>query len=490
MSELLVGNNPLAAVIAFFVVLIPLILIHELGHFLAGKSAGIAILEFGIGFPPRIVKLFTWRETDVTLNWLPLGGFVRPLGEDMIRPVDESTVEKDREELRARHEANPTDTEQVTSRPAGKAVNEASRLGRILFFSAGALANFLFAFVLFVLVALMGIPQTVGLSLLLTDVKPNSMFAQAGLKSNDAIVSLNGETFASVDDFFTKLYALKGQQVTLTVQHANAPGLDQITITPNFEGKFQTASYVFIAGIAVDSPAQKARLQPGDIVTAFNGETINGVDDFRARVNANLDHQITITVERQGKPVEVSLVPRSNPPEGQGAVGVSIRSIFQDTNSGLKYQVGAYQQYIPLPFGQAVRYGADSVAGVISNTIRIPSQIISGAITAEEARPVSVIGISQIGASVIDQSIQQRQLGPILNFIAVISVALGFFNLLPIPALDGGRILFVLIEIVRGRPISPEREGMVHLIGLALLLSLSVIIILNDLLNPITNVLR
>jgi regulator of sigma E protease len=321
-------------------------------------------------------------------------------------------------------------------------------------------------------------------------VQPNSVFAQAGLKSDDAIVSLNGEKFTSVDDFFNKLYALKGQQITLTVQHADSPGLNPVTLTPNLEGKSQTASYVYVAGIAVDSPAQKAQIQPGDIVTAFNGETINGVDDFRARVNANLDHQITITIDRDGNPVEVTLVPRSNPPEGQGAVGVSIRSVFQDKTSGMTYQVGAFQQYIPLPFDQAVRYGADSVIGVISNTIRIPSQIISGAITAEEARPVSVIGISQIGASVIDQSIQQRQLGPILNFIAVISVALGFFNLLPIPALDGGRILFVLIEVVRGRPISPEREGVVHLIGLALLLSLSVIIILNDLLNPITNVLR
>ena len=93
--------------------------------------------------------------------------------------------------------------------------------------------------------------------------------------------------------------------------------------------------------------------------------------------------------------------------------------------------------------------------------------------------------MSQIGSQIIQQSIQQQTITPVLNFIAVISVALGFFNLLPIPALDGGRILFVIIEIIRGKPISPEREGLVHLIGLAILLSLSVFIILNDVINPI-----
>ena len=83
-------NNPLVVIVAFIIVLTPLILIHELGHFFAAKSVGITILEFGLGFPPKVRKLFTWRETEFTLNWIPLGGFVRPLGEDVLRPLDES----------------------------------------------------------------------------------------------------------------------------------------------------------------------------------------------------------------------------------------------------------------------------------------------------------------------------------------------------------------------------------------------------------------
>ena len=82
MLDFLIGNDALSAIVAFGLVLIPAVFIHELGHFLAAKAVGIAILEFGIGFPPRLAKLFRWGETDFTLNWLPLGGFVRPKGEN------------------------------------------------------------------------------------------------------------------------------------------------------------------------------------------------------------------------------------------------------------------------------------------------------------------------------------------------------------------------------------------------------------------------
>src|SRR5215813_8664395 len=98
MGNLLLGNDALSAIVAFILVLIPAVLIHELGHFLAAKSAGITVLEFGIGMPPRMVKLFTLGGTDYTLNWLPLGGFVRPLGEDVVRQLGDDAVQEDRAE--------------------------------------------------------------------------------------------------------------------------------------------------------------------------------------------------------------------------------------------------------------------------------------------------------------------------------------------------------------------------------------------------------
>src|SRR3990172_4702584 len=104
MLNFLVGNDLLSSIIAFGLVLIPAIFIHELGHFLAAKAVGITVMEFGIGFPPRVAKLFYWGETEFTLNILPLGGFVRPLGEDLVRPLSQEAIERDREKVRAKLE--------------------------------------------------------------------------------------------------------------------------------------------------------------------------------------------------------------------------------------------------------------------------------------------------------------------------------------------------------------------------------------------------
>ena len=98
------STDILLSIIAFAVILIPAIIIHELGHFFAARLIGISVLEFGIGFPPRVCRLFMWRETEFTFNLLPIGGFVRPLGEDMIGPVSESKTKRDREVLQDRRD--------------------------------------------------------------------------------------------------------------------------------------------------------------------------------------------------------------------------------------------------------------------------------------------------------------------------------------------------------------------------------------------------
>lgn len=482
-------SNPILAIVAFFVVLIPLILVHELGHFLAAKMVGITILEFGIGFPPRIRKLFTWRETEFTLNVIPLGGFVRPLGEDMIRPVDEETVEKDRQSLQKRTGG---------TEPAGfaaKSVNEARPLGRIWFMAAGALANFVLAIVLYAIVALTGIPQSVGVGIGVIGVQAESVLAKAGLSPGDAITDVNGNKFSSVQEF---LDDLQRNQSGSTISIQRLKSSDQSVTDLDLEvpaaaldgASLSVLNYVRILGTAEGSPAEQAGIQNGDIVTGFNGAPIESVRNFQNLTRENLGQEIQLSLLRGQQRVEVSLIPRTNPPEGQGAMGIMIGDVFAIDGLGLLFSSYDQQVIAPQSLGTSIAYGFSSVAEVINMTIRVPAELISGALRPEEARPVSVVGMSQIGGLVIQQSLDQGRLSPILGFIATISVALGFFNLLPIPALDGGRILFVLIEIVRGRPISPEREGMVHLVGLVLLLSLSVIIILYDVINPVTNMLR
>lgn len=343
----------------FFIVLTPIILVHELGHFWAARLSNIRVEEFGLGFPPRAVKLFERNGTAYTLNWIPLGGFVRPAGED-----------------------DP-------SIPDGLAA--ASKKARLFVLSAGAGANFLLAIVVFWIAYIIGTPA------------------------------------------------------------------------------------VEVAYVNQDSPAEAAGLMTGDVIMYVEDIRAENSSTIVQIVNDNLGEPIALIVERDGEEVPVTIVPRVDgeyDPAEEGPIGVGLRF----SSDG--------QRIVRAP-GEAFQESIASVVEIVTLTVRVPAMLIAGEITAEEARPVSVVGISQIAGEAAETSVNNNTLFPILQMVAFISVALGFTNLLPIPALDGGRILFVLIEAVRGRRIEPEREGMVHIVGMLFLLGLMVLLIVQDIVNPI-----
>lgn len=491
MFDLILGNDLFSGILAFVLVLIPAVLVHEIGHFLAGKAAGITILEFGIGLPPRMLTLFSHGGTDYTLNWLPLGGFVRPLGEDAVRQVGDEATEKDRNVALARGVTRV------------KSVNEATPLQRIIFLAAGAFANLLFAFALFVIVAMIGVPELVGGRVVAVNVAADSPLAQSGLQSGDIIEQVNGETFTTSTDFVNRLYALDGQPTTLTVYRPTDPSVRLIDpSTERLELSFSsplgergdvTTGHPVILGIAPDSPADRAGMQPGDLVQTFNGVTLESFEMLRLMTQDNLDTEVTLTLLRGEETLDVQLTPRSNPPEGEGSMGITSSDVTAVVAGelGLIYQDGPPQEVlVSQPLTTAVQYSFTRIVDVLTTIARVPAELLAGTISPEAARPVSVVGIGQMGGVFLQQSVEENQPTIILNFIAIISIALGLTNLLPLPALDGGRIFFVLLEIVRGRPIAPEREGLVHLVGLALLLSATVLIMLNDILNPVTDLLR
>ena len=479
MLDFLLGNDALSAIVAFILVLIPAVLIHELGHFLAAKAVGITILEFGIGMPPRMVKLFTWRGTDYTLNWLPLGGFVRPLGEDIVSQKGDDAVAVDRLDAEQRGFTRTM------------SVNEAKPLPRILFFSAGAIANFIMAFILFIVIAMMGVPQVTGGLVGVLGVEQESALATAGLQSGDVIETINGETFVDSVDLMSRLYSLDGEMVTLGVRREGVEEPVELTFTPDIgEAQPEAIFHPLIVTVAEGAPADQAGLEGGDLVVAFNGEPINSIEALQETTNAHLDEEVTLTVLRGDEELDVTLMPRSTPPAGEGAMGIGINTAARNPDLGVAYHDGAQTVLVPLSFGDAVSYSLNRIGTVISTIASIPAELIRGTADPDSLRLTSPLGISQAGAVFLQESIEQNQPAIILEFMALISLALGLTNLLPIPALDGGRILFVLIELVRGRPISPEREGVVHFVGLALLLSLMVVVLLNDIANPLTDLLR
>lgn len=348
--------NILWAIGGFLIILTPLVIIHELGHFWAAKLSKIRVEEFGFGLPPRAVKLFERNGTVYTLNWIPVGGFVRPAGED-----------------------NP-------DVPGGLA--GASKKARVFVLAAGSGMNFIAALVFFWLALVLGAPA------------------------------------------------------------------------------------VQISDVSPDSPAAVAGLQSGDIILKADGSLVMNSNTLVNTVFERAGMPLELLIMRDGEEIAVNVTPRRTgeyDPETEGPLGVGLMSgppIRRNPIDAMNGSMRFMWEYITL-------------------YVRLPSMLINGEISPQEARPVSIVGISQIAGEAAEVSANNRTLYPILTMASFISLALGITNLLPIPALDGGRILFVLIEAIRGRRIEPEREGMVHVIGMLVLLALMAILIFQDIVNPI-----
>ncbi len=230
---------------------------------------------------------------------------------------------------------------------------------------------------------------------------------------------------------------------------------------------------VTITDIAPNSPAAE-ELLVGDIISQLNGQPVDSIDKLTKLVKPNLGNEVTLTILRDGKPLEIEITPRLKSPEGEGAMGVAISNPVNKIT---------YVQAIPMAFVSTMDQGYQM--------LMLPVRLISGQIATSDARMVSVKGIYDIFSQVQTIDKEATAVDPslkgltVLNFLAMISIALGFTNLLPIPALDGGHILFLIPEILFKKRVKPELEGRVHFIGYVILMGLMVVMGINDILNPI-----
>lgn len=502
MFDFLIGNDLLSSLIAFGIVLIPAVIIHELGHFLAAKAIGITVLEFGVGFPPRAAHLFTWGETEFTLNWIPLGGFVRPLGEDMIRPLSEEETEQAREEfienLKKREDTYLSEREELAQRGVNNvmSVNDAKPFPRIFFMGAGALANFISAFLMFVVVGFIGAPEIIGGRVGLLYVDPTSELAQLGVQSQDLIERVNGELFEDAIEFNELLESFEGRPITLTVWRPDSADVfetESFTLTDDFQALFSTTGYNVLISQIIEGSAAEGVLELGDMVLAVDGQNITSMEVDPISTLQDLtqnyaDRPMELQVFRAGEILDLTVIPRMDTDGVRIGIGIDLGNVGGVDQ--VAYAEGRSQRAnVPQSLSGSFDYGVERISEIFTLIAEFPYRLIQGATEPEERRFVSVVGVSQLGGQFIQDSIEDDEPVLILEYIALISIALGFTNLLPIPALDGGRILFVIIELVRGRPISPEREGVVHLVGLVFLLSIGIFFIVNDVLNPITNAL-
>ena len=225
---------------------------------------------------------------------------------------------------------------------------------------------------------------------------------------------------------------------------------------------------VVVEEIAENSPAAGAGIRAGDTIISINGKEINSTLDLSRYIQLNLGKEITILVARSDlSQEEVKLVPRWQPPEGDGAIGVAVRTLEPTIVS----QSEPFWRAIPMGVSQTIETLVLFKNGILS--------LLIGAVPMEVTGPV---GIAQIATEVAKAGIS-----PLLEFAAFLSINLAIINILPLPALDGGRIAFVLLEWVRrGKRISPKKEGLVHLVGLLMLMGLILAITYQDILRIIS----
>jgi regulator of sigma E protease len=349
------------SVVAFALLLGFMVLIHELGHFTVAKLAGIRVEEFGIGFPPR---LFAFRrgETDYSLNWIPLGGFVRMLGEE-----------------------DPQEPRSFARAP---------KLWRIGILLAGSTMNLIAAAAFFAVAFAAGWPT---------------------------VTQTNVEIFRVV------------------------PG----------------------------SPAEQAGLQRGDVVLSLAGQPVAQTGDLRRLTESNLGRPIPMEIKRAEETRTLTITPRAQTPEGEGPIGIGIM------DRAVKVE--------PIRYGpvQALGRGVRELGRSILLTLSIPMMVVQGVVPLEFLRPVGPVGLFQATSQATAETVRSGWWFPLLFMAATLGAGLGVANLLPIPGLDGGRLVFVLLELVRGRRVSPEREGLIHLVGMAVLVSLVLVITYFDILFPV-----
>jgi regulator of sigma E protease len=222
-----------------------------------------------------------------------------------------------------------------------------------------------------------------------------------------------------------------------------------------------------IIDIAEGSPADEQGIQPndivyqvGDTVVAFGGNPLN------LAVQENLGRTVPVTLFRDGEWVTINITPRENPPAGEGALGIQITST---TNLAT------------LPFLESAWQGIVATFQYIALVFQLPVLLLSGYMSPADAQLSGPVGIAQMVGGAARATIDTGLWFPIWRLSAILSAALAVTNLLPLPALDGGRLLFIAIETLRGRRINPEREGLVHMVGFMLLLGLMVYITVQDL---------
>lgn len=444
----------MTTLLSFLLTIAVLVVFHELGHYWVARLCGVKVLRFSVGFGK---VLYSKRRTGSDTEWvvcaLPLGGYVKMLDE--------------REGEVAEHELP-------------QAFNRQSVFRRMAIVVAGPLANLLLAILLYWAMFLYGLP---GLKPTLAAIPPQTPAASAGMLEQETLTRINGELVPTWQEARWMLLDAALKQAPIEIEAVSVEGttlrhqLDPSSLRPaDLDGDFlkklglqpwQPTLYAVFGKLAEHGVAQQAGLQPGDRVLRAAGREMNYWEDLVAVIRQHPGQPLTLELLRAGSPLTVTLTPESVSEAGQ-PIG----------------KIGAAPQIDPLQVKAMlteVRYNAaDALTQAVRKTweTAVVSLKMMGKMLLGEVSMKNLSG----PLTLADYAGQSAQLGLLayLGFLALISISLGILNLLPVPILDGGHLLYYTAELIKGSPVSERTWEIGQKVGFALLVTMMAFALYND----------
>ncbi len=444
--------------LAFVVTLGILVTFHEFGHFWVARRAGVKVLRFSVGFGKPLLRWSDRRGTEYVVAAIPLGGYVKMFGEG-----DEEVSEAERKQ----------------------AFNAKSPSVRMTIAAAGPLANFLLAILVYWLVFMRGVT---GMAPIVDTVDPGSLAERAGLVSGQEIIAVDGHQTPTWEALRLRLIDRLGESGPLTIA-AKFPDSDLV-----YESEVQLDRWLAgdpdprpVAGLGMTlytpridpvveqvvegSAAQRAGMQPGDLIVAADGSEMRAWRHWAAYVRERPGQPITVEVERGGERLQLELVPESKEGEDGKVSGFAgIQVVVPDklpTEYLRRYEYGVVG---------AMSAAVDRTWDMTVFTLRSVQKLFTGLISTKNlSGPITIAKFAGTSA--------EYGLSAWLSFLALLSVSLAVLNLLPIPVLDGGHILFALIETVAGKTITARVQSVANHVGLVFIVCIMVLALYNDVLR-------
>lgn len=443
-------------IFAFVIVLGVLIFFHEFGHFLIARLFGVGVEKFSLGFGPRLIGKKI-GITDYRLSAIPLGGYVKMVGEE----PDAEIVPED----------------------LPLSFTHKHVVKRMLIVLAGPVFNILLAVIIFfVFLSITGIED---ITPVVRQVQKDSVAWKAGLQVNDRIVSIDGAKVNSWYDIDEAVADSKGKPLTLgVVRHdlhlkfvVNPELKDGTDILGDHMSYYDIGISAFpelkaiVGNVTAGFPAEKAGLQKGDQIIAINGIPIKSWRQMQSIISSSGGVELTFSVKRGEETFKVDLTPRY----------VKMKNELGEAEN--RYLIGVSSQQINIPEADRVTKRLNPIKAAVQSihrtysicalTVRSVVKMINGSIPRENlGGPIMIAKLAG------DQA--KQGFGKLVQFIAFISINLAIINLLPIPVLDGGHLMFFLIEAIKGRPVSLKVREVAQQVGLFILILLMILVFYND----------